>query len=283
MKILALSDIHQGTDKWKMLVETCQDFKGQIDIVVIAGDLFPKNTTINNQKIKTKLLKDSAQKIKDCGMKLILTMGNDDNQNLISFMDEEDKNGLWYHLHEKIVEIDGYEFVGMPWVPDHPFGYKYWCRAEFKNDLGIEIFQYSKPVVLTEDDQFRKIGDYKRFLQDQLPIYDCLKNLASIVKNMDKSIWLIHAPPSDLRLDICAGGSFAGSKAVLKFIDEFQPFITIHGHIHEAPEYNGHVWFVQHNKTLCIQSGQLMPYLHYAILDVENGKILNKKHSVYGS
>ena len=42
-------------------------------------------------------------------------------------------------------------------------------------------------------------------------------------KDMKKSIWLIHAPPSDLFLDVCCHGAKVGSNAVLKFIQQYQP------------------------------------------------------------
>jgi len=283
MKLLALADIHQGTDKWQMLVETCKDLQGKIDIVAISGDLFPKNVSIIKQNKRTQLLKESAQQIRNYGMELVLIMGNDDNQNLIPFMEEEDRNGLWHYVSEKVAIIKDYEFIGMPWVPDHPFGYKFWCRSEFKDDLGRDPLQYGKPCLVNSNNQYKNIDDYEAFLKNQPSIYDVLSKLASQVMNLNKSIWLIHAPPTDLRLDMCSNGQCVGSKAVLKFIDDYKPMLTIHGHIHESPEYNGNRWCVQYNQTFCVQCGQLMPYLYYSILEIENGQIINRKHSIYGT
>ena len=102
------------------------------------------------------------------------------------------------------------------------------------------------------------------------------------VKDIKKSIWLIHAPPSGLALDICCHGAKVGSGAILKFIETYQPLLTIHGHIHESPEYNGHKWKQYCNETLCIQGGQMGFDLYYSMISLENGKIKKVEHSIYG-
>ena len=82
-------------------------------------------------------------------------------------------------------------------------------------------------------------------------------------------------------LDICCHGAKVGSDAVYEFIERHQPLMTVHGHIHESSEYNGGKWYEKQGKTLCMQGGQIGFDLHYAVLDIENGKITNRKHSIY--
>lgn len=255
MKILAISDLHQAPSKWKDLVKICQIDK--VDVVAIAGDLFPKDTSISMQAIFMPKIIKYAKKIKETGAKLILMLGNDDNQRIIPMMEKADQDGIFYYVGEKVIEIDGQEFVGMPYIPDYPFGYKFWCRGDSNENIRLDPLQFSDPLLINDDNKFYTIEDYPSYLRQQRKISEVLIDLASKVKNIKRSIWLIHAPPANLDLDICASGNKVGSQAILKFIKENQPLLTIHGHIHEAPYYNGHIWFKRVDKTICVQSGQI--------------------------
>ena len=83
-------------------------------------------------------------------------------------------------------------------------------------------------------------------------------------------------------LDVCAHGAKVGSLAVEKFVIDYQPFLTIHGHIHESPDYNGNKWKQQSGKTLCVQGGQLGRDLYYSVIDIDDGKITKTEHSEFG-
>ena len=279
MKIIATSDVHQMISKWKDLVKVCK--KEKPDVVAIAGDLFPKDSNIVGQIPWMSHLVKYATKIKEAGTKIAIILGNDDNQNLIPLMEQEDKNGLWHYIPEKVVEIGGYEFAAMSWVPDYPFGYKYWCRGEFHDKLRIDSQQFTYPVLINSNNEFEPIKDYEQYLEGKKDIWKSLNDTATLVKDMKKSIWLIHCPPSNMCLDVCAHGARVGSAAVYRFIQEQQPLLTIHGHIHESPEYS-HRWFQNEGSTVCIQGGQIGFDLHYATIEIEDGKIISKKHSVYG-
>jgi len=76
-----------------------------------------------------------------------------------------------------------------------------------------------------------------------------LESYISKLKNKETAIFNFHAPPYQTKLDeaplldenlnpIIRGGSVAmvpvGSKAVRKVIEKHQPFLALHGHIHEA-------------------------------------------------
>lgn len=281
MKLLATSDLHQMISKWKSLVKICQNTK--FDVVALAGDLFPKDEYIVAQIPFVKHLKKYVKQINDTGAKVVLILGNDDNQNLIPEMEKAHEEGLFCYIPEKVVELCGYEFAAMPYVPDYPFGYKFWCRAEYKDNLRIDPIQFCNPLLVNKDNKFEPIPDYPAYLKSQKSIWQSLMDTASKIKDIHKSIWLIHAPPANLYLDVCARGEKVGSNAIHEFIDKNQPLLTIHGHIHESPEYNGHKWYQQEGNTICIQGGQLGFALHYSIVEIEDGKIIKKEHSIYGS
>ena len=281
MRILATSDIHQMISKWKSLINICK--KEKPNVVAIAGDLFPKDTYITGQKSFMPHLIKYAKKIRDLGIEIVIIMGNDDNQNLIPNMEEQDKNGLWHYIPEKVVNIGGYEFVAMPWVPDYPFGYKFWCRGEYCDNLRIDPEQFTEPVLVNANNKFEVIKDYEQYLESKKDIWQSLKDTAKLVKDISKSIWLIHCPPSNMNLDVCSHGGRVGSGAVLRFIKEYQPLLTIHGHIHESPVYAKNQWKHKEGNTLCVQGGQLGFDLHYTTIDIMDGVIVDSKHSIYGN
>ncbi|MDL1962936.1 MAG: metallophosphoesterase [Deltaproteobacteria bacterium] len=54
------------------------------------------------------------------------------------------------------------------------------------------------------------------------------------VKNLPIKILVSHTPPYNTVMDIVGDGIHAGSTAVRKFIEEYQPQLCLTGHIHEA-------------------------------------------------
>jgi Icc-related predicted phosphoesterase len=65
--------------------------------------------------------------------------------------------------------------------------------------------------------------------------------------NLEFGIFLFHAPPFQSGLDQAEIATVeqeiisipVGSKAVRNFIEEKQPYITLHGHIHESARITG--------------------------------------------
>ena len=109
---------------------------------------------------------------------------------------------------------------------------------------------------------------------------DSFNKLIPQVEDMSRSIWLIHSPPCGYQLDVCASGERVGSKMVMEFIHDNQPMLTIHGHIHESPKMTG-IWKAKIGNTLAIQNGQLGMSLHYNIIHMQDGYIVEVER--YGS
>ena len=91
-----------------------------------------------------------------------------------------------------------------------------------------------------------------------------LEKYISQLKNVESAIFNFHAPPYQTKLDeaplldknlnpIIQGGSVVmvpvGSKAVRKTIEKYQPFLGLHGHIHEASGS------MKLGKTYCVNPG----------------------------
>jgi Icc-related predicted phosphoesterase len=103
------------------------------------------------------------------------------------------------------------------------------------------------------------------------------KDLEDLAKKeeMGKTSYVMHSPPFGTNLDVIPGGHFVGSRSIREFIEEFQPLLTLHGHIHEAPRLSGK-YSDRIGKTLCLNPGQILSdseegaRLQGAIFNLEN-------------
>jgi uncharacterized protein len=95
-------------------------------------------------------------------------------------------------------------------------------------------------------------------------LYDRLDALARQVRDPRRAVFMIHVPPHDSGLDtaplldenlrptVSAGDVLrgpVGSSAVRRIIEDYQPLLTIHGHIHESGGER------KIGKTVCINPG----------------------------
>jgi Icc-related predicted phosphoesterase len=82
-------------------------------------------------------------------------------------------------------------------------------------------------------------------------------------RSLDQAIMLFHTPPYDTRLDRAALDGMTvdhvpldvhvGSVAVRRFIEERQPLVTLHGHVHESARLTG-AWSDRIGRTFCFSA-----------------------------
>jgi Icc-related predicted phosphoesterase len=100
---------------------------------------------------------------------------------------------------------------------------------------------------------------------------------------MQRSIWMIHQPPSGLGMDICGNGHCVGSPTVLQFAADNQPLLGCSGHIHESPYQVGGNWVGRVGKTVWLQPGQIDFKLHYETVEITEKYSVNTVcHSIFG-
>jgi hypothetical protein len=87
----------------------------------------------------------------------------------------------------------------------------------------------------------------------------------------NRTIYIMHSPPFGTGLDRIPGGQSVGSHSIKAFIEETQPLLTLHGHVHESPEISGH-YIERIGKTLSVNPGQFTcdSKLHAVIFETEN-------------
>ncbi|MHA1127013.1 MAG: metallophosphoesterase family protein [Candidatus Heimdallarchaeota archaeon] len=116
-------------------------------------------------------------------------------------------------LHNKAIEHTGITFIGLGGSNPTPFP----C-----------------PNTFTEEEINQMLETIKKTTKDDAPI-----------------ILVSHAPPKNSEADKVRGGQHVGSVAVRDFIERYNPFAVICGHIHESKSIS------EIDKTLCINPGPM--------------------------
>ncbi|MBP1608402.1 MAG: phosphodiesterase [Acidobacteria bacterium] len=242
-----VSDLHGRQAHYRKLFDAIKDW--QPSLVFLGGDLLPATfsspqTTEHQQFdfIDHLLCSGFDEVRKSLGAKyprVYLILGNDDLRSDEARICEGARDGLWEYIHESQVQFQEYSIWGYSYVPPTPFILKDWERYDVSRHLDPGCIHpeegwHSQPPVPSD-------LKYKTISKD-------LEALAG-ASNMEKAIFLFHTPPYQTNLDRVANDGkmidhvpldlHIGSIAVRRFIESRQPYITLHGHVHESARIMG--------------------------------------------
>ena len=241
-----VSDLHGKMSRYEALFRLIK--KEKPDFVFLGGDLLPQSAFKENETpgnevnflIDFMIPKFNRLKEKmDCAYpEVFLIPGNDDRKYLFDKVTDGEKSDLWRNLHNHCVVIGKYRFYGYGCVPPTPFRIKDWDRFDVSKEI--------EPGCIAPADGYHSVPP------DHDPYNATIQtDLLELVNDdiMEYSVFLFHSPPYQTNLD---HASFhpanpdhqkkpihVGSKAIRNFISEKQPFITMHGHIHESARITG--------------------------------------------
>ena len=240
--ILFTADIHGNIKQYEKLFQKAQS--ENINAVIIGGDIAPKDPahrTIRDQKefLERKLfpaIKKFRKNNQHC--KVYLMLGNDDFRSNINSLRENEKDCGFISIHGKCIRFhEDFKIIGYSYVPLTPFIHKDWEKLDLKN----------KDETLTRG-EFRRIGNKargKEFVEVKFNLKkrtDTIENdLKSLFQGVEpkRTILVSHAPPYGTCLDMVDADIHVGSEAIMKLIKDKQPYLTLHGHIHETVEISG--------------------------------------------
>jgi Icc-related predicted phosphoesterase len=279
MKILYTSDLHGEIHLYQELLGLA--ISSSSEIIGLGGDLLPSfpptkryEDMVPNQKIFIdQFLSPFFKRILETTSvkQIVLIPGNWDvgypylfKKPLEGMIDLSQRN---YQLQ------NGHELIGYPFVPPTPFRPKDYEKMDDpqapwppqKNPSYIRSSEYG--------DQLTPIDPYF-YLKGQGTIQEDLDRLPRPL-NYKKAIYIMHSPPFGTKLDLIQGAKPAGSCSIKVFIEEHQPLLTLHGHIHEAPALSG-TFFDRIGETISINpgqsawSGQNLMKLHAVTFETEN-------------
>lgn len=269
MKFIYACDIHGDKNKYEKLFQKAKE--ENIKYIVLGGDLLPKRGVrkiIQPEFIKD-YLEDYFKKLNENDINCILIPGNDDLERFdIQINEFCKKYPNIYNIDEKRLDIEDVSFIGLSKVLDHPFSSK--NRVVVEEDLKMEP-QLSEDIYIKKDTEVITIEEWKEYRETHVEkMEDVLTNLPKADRDR-KVIYVLHDPPYGVGLDACANGLQVGSKAITKFLEGSDSYMSLHGHIHESPKISG-LWFNKLGRTTCIQPGQTElgeNECYYVLIDTE--------------
>jgi len=237
-----ISDLHGHVARYEKLIDEIREHEPQL--VFFGGDLLPHGMRrhVVDDFTEDFLFLEFSRLMKEMGEaypKVYLILGNDDPRSEESKFIELGETGVWHYLHDRKDSFAGFNFYGYANVPPTPFRFKDWER--------YDVSRYVDPGCIPPDEGFRTMEPSTDLAY--ATILDELNNLTGD-DNMEKSIFLFHSPPYKTFLDRAALDGLmvdhvpmdvhVGSIAIRRFIEERQPWLTMHGHIHESSRLTGH-------------------------------------------
>jgi len=269
MKILFTTDLH-GNDKYYFSILKAAR-ENHVDMVINGADMLPKtgNPFVKQQRFIQHLGKRYFPSFEKEKIHYLCCLGNDD----IRIFDQEfdDICSRFEYVHnipQRKIEIDGLEFIGFNLVKDYRFELKDRCRMD---TINTEFPKQNGPGCLsTKNKGWQDFENWPLYAKGIPTIEDELENLVK-PNDMKKAVYVMHQPPSGIGLDVREDDGEVGSAAVHDFLSKEQPFLALHGHIHNSFRNTG-IWKAKIRETICIQPGQgsnFDPLPIYVLIDTK--------------
>ncbi len=263
-----VSDLHGRSNRYLKLFQLIGEERPHA--VFLGGDLLPSGLSalesldfdhedfINSFLVRQ--LKKLQGKLAEDYPRVFVILGNDDSRSEEAAIIAAATAGVWEYVHDRRVSFEGHEVYGYACVPPTPFLLKDWER--------YDVSRYVDPGCVSPEDGYRSVPAPENQIK-HATIKDDLDNLVA-GRPVDQAIFLFHSPPHRTKLDRAAlDGKMidhapldvhVGSVAIQRFIEQTQPLLTLHGHIHESARITG-AWSDRIGQTHCFSAAHDGPEL----------------------
>jgi Icc-related predicted phosphoesterase len=282
MRIVYSSDMHGELDLYRAAGAGAA--ARQADALIFGGDLCPGTPSASAaylprsqpEFLRNKLAPLLAEwRREQPRLRVFAIPGNDDCQTILPLLDELGSQGLIENLHQRAGTLGDFSLVGLAFVPPTPFSIKDFERRDLPGDT-LQEPQLAR-AVLGRARGFEPIEDFEAYLHTVPTLQEELERLPDT--DPARTVAVIHCPPYQTRCDVLFDGRHIGSKAVRRWIEQRQPLLTLHGHIHESPKLSG-AFSDRIGATLVVNPGCDYTRPHLVFIDLESPHEL--EHSLYG-
>ena len=274
MKCVFVTDLHGNKKRYNILFEVIK--KEKPDGVFLGGDLLPGGFGINIdiENFLQDFYLSKVLKLKKLGLKtrFFTILGNDDPRIYEKILIDAEKDSLIEYVNNRTVSFGNFFVTGYSYVPPTPFRLKDWEK--------YDVSQFVDINAISPELGFRTIDISK----DDIKYGTIAEDLEKLSKNspLEKTIFLFHSPPYKSNLDRAdLDGKIidhapvdvhVGSIAIKRFIEKKQPFVTLHGHVHESARLTGN-WKERFGKTYSFNAaheGPELALIRFQTDDLEN-------------
>jgi Icc-related predicted phosphoesterase len=266
-----VSDLHGRLELYEKLLAAVRQERPRV--VLLGGDLLPFDRHWSGGEfVQTHMIPLFEQLRSDLGEEsplVLLIFGNDDPRERESRILDGQRRGIWQYLHQHSMSVDRFEILGYACVPPTPFLLKDWER--------YDVSRFVDPGCVSPEEGHRTVEVQIEELRTRT-IADDLARLAGDGEIAD-AVFLFHSPPYRTRLDRAALDGrtvdgvpldpHVGSIAIRRLIEERQPLLTLHGHIHESASLTGS-WRDRIGRTHMFNAAHEGPELSLVRLDLED-------------
>ena len=250
------SDLHGSRERYASLFRAIEAEGPRA--IFLGGDLLPppfargarpapESDDFLNDYLAVRL-EGLRERLADRYPAVFVILGNDDARFEEAALLDVAARGLLRYAHDRRLPFGAYDVCGYSCVPPTPFRLKDWERYDVSRfvDPGCVSPEEGARTVPVAANEVR----YGTIQQD-------LDRLAGD-RAQDRTVYLFHTPPHRTLLDRAAldGKTIdhvpldvhVGSIAVRRFIETRQPWLTLHGHVHESASITG-AWRDQLGRT----------------------------------
>lgn len=274
---LFASDLHGAEERYTALAHAI--LAERPAIVFLGGDLLPHfglrpvSSLSSGEDFIDDFLAPLFRELRgDLGERyprILLILGNDDPRVVEEQLEVYGVEGLWENVHGRRVLVGETPVYGYSFVPPTPFRFKDWEK--------YDVSRYVDPGCVSPEEGQRSVPVSEHVIRHATIQMD-LERLTT-GEDLERAVFLFHSPPYQTNLDRANldGKTIehapldvnVGSIAIRRFIEERQPRLTLHGHVHESARLT-RSWRDRIGRTTCLGAAHDGPELALIAFDLDD-------------